>query len=92
MKGLPKDSNLKLLEKYQAITKDDVLASLSKYFLPLFDSSSSTVVVVTAPSKVDQIANDLEGYGFKTEKRTLEVGDGDSITGDGSETSSEASR
>ncbi|KAI6047558.1 Metalloenzyme, LuxS/M16 peptidase-like protein [Pisolithus marmoratus] len=73
IKGVPQGYNLKLLEKYQAVTKSDVLASLKKYILPIFSSSSSTVVVVTAPSKVDQITENLEDCGFKPEKRTLEV-------------------
>ncbi|KAF9240861.1 Metalloenzyme, LuxS/M16 peptidase-like protein [Melanogaster broomeanus] len=71
LKGLPQDYNLQLLEKYQAVTKDDVLASLRKYILPLFDSASSIVVVVTAPSKVDQIAEGLTGFGFDVEKRNV---------------------
>lgn len=73
LKGLSQDLNLQLLEQYQAVTKDDVLASLKKYILPIFNPSTSTVVVVTAPSKVDQIAEGLTGYGFDVEKRTLEV-------------------
>ncbi|KAH0838375.1 Metalloenzyme, LuxS/M16 peptidase-like protein [Lanmaoa asiatica] len=92
LKGLSQDHNLQLLEQYQAVTKDDVLASLKKYILPIFSPSTSTVVVVTAPSKVDQIAEGLTGYGFDVEKRTLEVeGDEDgsfesnSVSEDGSE-------
>ncbi|KAI9572885.1 Metalloenzyme, LuxS/M16 peptidase-like protein [Boletus coccyginus] len=94
LKGLSQDHNLQLLEQYQAVTKDDVLASLKKYILPIFSPSTSTVVVVTAPSKVDQIAEGLTSYGFDVEKRTLEVeGDEDgsfqtcSVSGDGSEDS-----
>jgi len=73
LKGLSQDHNLQLLEQYQAVTKDDILASLKKYILPIFSPSTSTVVVVTTPSKVDQIAEGLTGYGFDVEKRTLEV-------------------
>ncbi|KAF8560437.1 hypothetical protein OG21DRAFT_1531918 [Imleria badia] len=92
LKGLSQDHNLQLLEQYQAVTKGDILASLKKYILPIFSPSTSTVVVVTAPSKVDQISEGLTGYGFDVEKRTLEVeGDEDgsfettSVSGDGSE-------
>lgn len=73
LKGLSQDHNLQLLEQYQAVSKDDVLASLNKYILPIFSPTTSTVVVVTAPSKADQIAEGLTGYGFDVEKRTLEV-------------------
>lgn len=92
IKGVPQGYNLKLLEKHQAVTKSDVLASLKKYVLPVFSSSSSTVVVVTAPSKVDQIADNLEDCGFKAEKRTLEVVLDEGSDSDGtSETGSQAS-
>lgn len=73
LKGLSQDHNLQLLEQYQAVTKDDVLATLKKYILPLFSPSTSTVVVVTAPSKADLISEGLTSYGFNVEKRTLEV-------------------
>lgn len=73
LKGVPQDHNLQMLEKYQEVTKADVLASLKKHILPVFDSKLSMVTVVTAPSKADEIAAGLTGYGFKVEKRTLEV-------------------
>ncbi|EPQ60716.1 hypothetical protein GLOTRDRAFT_30984 [Gloeophyllum trabeum ATCC 11539] len=89
LKGLPQDYNVKLLEKYQAITKEDVLESLRKHFLPLFDASSSIAVVATAPGKADQISEGLTKFGFQVEKRTLQV-DPEELDGmdeDGSESS-----
>ena len=83
LKSLSQDHNLQLLEQYQAVTKDDVLESLKKYVLPIFSPSTSTAVVVTAPSKVDQIAEGLAASGFDVEKRTMEV--------DGEDGSSESS-
>ncbi|KZT30492.1 hypothetical protein NEOLEDRAFT_1126056 [Neolentinus lepideus HHB14362 ss-1] len=94
LKGLPQDSNVKLLEKYQAVTKDDVLASLKKYFLSLFDASSSVAVIATAPGKVDSISEDLSKLGFQVEKRTLQVDPEDMedvMDVDGSESGSEES-
>ncbi|KAF8844003.1 hypothetical protein BDN67DRAFT_895938 [Paxillus ammoniavirescens] len=95
LKGLPQNHNLQQLEKYQAVTKEDVLTSLEKYILPIFNSSSSTAVVVTAPSKVSQIAAGLKEYGFDVEKRTLEVepddhGSSESGSASGSESGSES--
>ncbi|KIJ21665.1 hypothetical protein PAXINDRAFT_63491 [Paxillus involutus ATCC 200175] len=95
LKGLPQNHNLQQLEKYQAVTKEDVLTSLEKYILPIFNSSSSTVVVVTAPSKVSQVADGLKEYGFDVEKRTLEVepddhGSSASGSASGSESGSES--
>ncbi|KAH7931086.1 hypothetical protein BV22DRAFT_1027850 [Leucogyrophana mollusca] len=93
LKGVPQDHNLQLLEKYQAVTKEDVLAALKKHVLPVFSSSSSTAVVVTAPSKADEIAEGLTSCGFQVSKRTLEVeaGDEDGSDESGSESDSEGS-
>lgn len=90
LKGVPKTHQVDLLEKYQAVSKKDVLAALAKYFLPLFDSSSSVAVVVTTPSKAEQLGEGLESIGFKVEQRTLEVDlnelqDSDSNSGSDSE-------
>lgn len=73
LKGVPQNHQVELLKKYQAVTKEDVLASFRKHFLPLFDSASSVAVVVTAPSKADQIGQGLQGLGFTVEQRTLKV-------------------
>ena len=51
------------LEKYQAVTKDDVLGALKTYFLPMFDPSSSIAVVVAAPVEIDEIGEGLEALG-----------------------------
>ncbi len=73
LKGVSQDYNIELLEKYQHITKEDVLAALKKYFLPLFDSSSSVAVAVTAPGKADEVFEELGKIGFEVERRTLQV-------------------
>ncbi|KAH7911953.1 Metalloenzyme, LuxS/M16 peptidase-like protein [Hygrophoropsis aurantiaca] len=85
LKGVPQDYNLQLLEQYQAVTKADVLVALKKHIMPIFDASSSTVVVVTAPSKADEIAVGLAKHGFKVDKRTLEVDIGEDESDSGSE-------
>lgn len=70
---MPQTHQVDLLEKYQVVTKEDVLAVFRTYFLPLFDASSSVAIVVTAPAKLDEIADGLSGSGFAVEKRTLEI-------------------
>lgn len=80
------------------MTKDDVLKALRKYFLPLFDPSSSAVVVVTSPSKAEEIGKDLSSKGFDVEQRTLDLGPDEDSEGsesgssDDMETGSEESR
>lgn len=73
------------------MTKADVLATMKTHILPVFNSKLSIVTVVTAPSKADEIADGLTGYGFEVEKRTLEVevDDGDD-DGSGSESGSDS--
>ncbi|KAJ7225434.1 Metalloenzyme, LuxS/M16 peptidase-like protein [Mycena pura] len=73
LRGVPQNHQVDLLEKYQVVTKEDVLAIFRKYFLTLFDASSSVATVVTAPGKVDAIAESLTETGFAVEKRTLEI-------------------
>jgi len=73
LRGVPRMHQVNLLEKYQAVTKADVLTALETHFLPLFDSSTSVAVVATAPSKSQEIGDGLTAAGFDVEQRTMEV-------------------
>jgi hypothetical protein len=89
LKGVPLNYSVQLLEKLQAVTKEDVLAVLKEHFLPLFDPATSVATVVTAPGKVDDIAAGLTEAGFIVEKRTLEIA-ADEMDVDDSESGSES--
>lgn len=91
LKGVSQNHNTDLLEKYQEVSKDDVLRVLRQYFLPLFDASTSVVVSVTAPGKAQEISNGLEAAGFVVERRTLEV-DHEEGSESGSESESDESK
>ena len=73
LKNVPRTHQIDLLEKYQVVTKDDVLSALKTYFLALFDPSSSIAVVVTGPTKADEIAAGLKGIGFEVSQRVMEL-------------------
>lgn len=73
LKNVPKTHQIDLLEKYQAVTKVDVLSVIKTHFLPLFDSSSSVAVVVTAPAKADEIGAGLKAKGFEVTQRVMET-------------------
>ncbi|KAJ6575205.1 Metalloenzyme, LuxS/M16 peptidase-like protein [Mycena capillaripes] len=73
LRGVPQTHQVDLLEKYQVVTKEDILATLRTYFLPLFDVSKSAAFVVTAPGKFDGIVEELTASGFAVETRTLEI-------------------
>lgn len=73
LEGVSQNHNIQLLEKYQNVTKDDVLRALKDYFLPLFNPSSSVAVVVTAPSKASGIGEELTKIGFNVDQRSLHV-------------------
>ncbi|TIB92302.1 hypothetical protein E3Q18_02533 [Wallemia mellicola] len=88
LKRVPQDYNKQLLAKFREVKKDDVLATLKKYIAPLFDSETSSAVIVSAPSKVDGMEESLRKEGFEVERRTLDVGDESS---EGSDSGSEAS-
>jgi len=83
LKGLSSNHNIELLEKYQAVKKEDVMRCLKDYVLKLFQPESSVALVVTAPGKSDEISEKLGEKGFKVEKRTIEVQDGEEESEDG---------
>ncbi|KAF8507185.1 Metalloenzyme, LuxS/M16 peptidase-like protein [Russula emetica] len=91
LKGVSQNHNTDLLEKYQQVSKDDVLRVLQQYFLPLFDASTSVVVSVTAPGKAQEISKGLKDAGFVVERRTLEV-DHEEGSESGSESESDESK
>lgn len=91
-KGLPQNYNVELLEKFRAVTKDEVLHALKTRFLPLFHPSSSIAVVVTAPSKASEISEGLTAIGFDVSQMTLEAdADEDGESDNGSESDSDES-
>ncbi len=73
MKDVPQNFQIDLLEKYQKVTKEQVLEVLEKYFLPLFKAESSVAVAVTAPSKSGPIAAALAEHGFDVDSRSIQV-------------------
>ncbi|KAH9973401.1 hypothetical protein BJV77DRAFT_1056481, partial [Russula vinacea] len=91
LKGVSQNHDTDLFEKYQKVNKDDVLRVLQRYFLPLFDASTSVVVSVTAPGKAEEISKGLKDAGFDVERRKLEV-DHDDGSESGSESESDESK
>lgn len=89
MKDVSQNYNTELLEKFQAVTKEDVLASLRTHFLPLFDSSSSVAIVVTSPGKAPEIEKGLDAAGFVVEHQSLQF-DQDTNEAEESESESES--
>ena len=87
LKNVPKTHQIDLLEKYQAVTKDDVLSAIKTHFLPLFDPSFSVAVVVTAPAKADEIGAGLKAIGYEVTQRVMET---DSIASEDDDTDSES--
>lgn len=73
LKNMPQSYQIDLLEKYKDITRDDVLRALRQYFLPLFNSSTSVAVVVTAPGKAAETGERLSIAGFEVTQRELEI-------------------
>jgi hypothetical protein len=71
LKGVPRTHQIDLLEKCQAIKKEDIIAALQKHFLPLFDAATSVAVVVTAPSSAQGIVEGLAGLGFDVTQKEL---------------------
>ena len=91
LKGVSQNYSRELLEKYQAVTKEQVLESLNEYVLPLFEPSKSVAVIVSAPGKVDSTMEGLKELGFQVEKREVEVTpeELEAMSSEGSESGSE---
>jgi Zn-dependent M16 (insulinase) family peptidase len=90
LKGVSQHHNTDLLQKFQDVSKDDVLRVLRQYFLPLFDASTSVVVSVTAPGKAQEVSQGLEDAGFVVERRNLEVDHEDGSESDSDSESDES--
>ncbi|EGF99466.1 zinc metalloprotease [Melampsora larici-populina 98AG31] len=73
LKGVQKDASRQLLNKTKDITTDQVLKSIEKYFLPIFDARSSVAVVASSPSKAESTASSLKAAGYQVEQRELNV-------------------
>ncbi|KAK2461846.1 hypothetical protein APHAL10511_006309 [Amanita phalloides] len=90
LKNIPQSYQIDLLEKYKDVSGDDVLQALRKHFLPLFDSSTSVAVVVTAPGKAEKIGESLSMAGFEVTQRQLEIDPSELEDSDGMESESES--
>ncbi|KZV77044.1 hypothetical protein PENSPDRAFT_645781 [Peniophora sp. CONT] len=89
IRSVPARHSVEMLEKYQTVTREDVLKVLKTYFVPLFDPASSVVVSVNAPGKADEIAEGLTKEGYTVERRTLDV-DPEELEGSEDESGSES--
>lgn len=81
------------MEKYQQVTKADVLNSLKTHFLPLFNSATSTAVVVTAPGNAKEVGEGLKSKGYEVEQKEMHIDPSELEEGSesGSESDSEMS-
>lgn len=73
LKGIEKDASRQLLNKTKDITIDQVLKTIEKYFLPIFDARSSVAMVASSPSKAASTASSLKMAGYRVEQRELNV-------------------
>lgn len=91
LKGTSKDSLKQLLEKSKTVTTEEVLATIKKYLLPLFDAKSSLAAIASSANKAGQISDYLRSVGYSVEIKELtnpvsnfENEDGDSESDRGS--------
>ncbi|KLO20262.1 hypothetical protein SCHPADRAFT_817077 [Schizopora paradoxa] len=92
LKGASQDFHREMLEKYQAVTTEQVLKALEKYVLPVFDPKQSIAISVSAPGKVNATIDGLKAIGFQVESREVYV-DPEEINGvdeDGSHSESDS--
>lgn len=95
LKGVSRTHQIDLLEKYQLVTKADVVAAFRKHILPLFDPRSSVAVVVTAPGNAEDVGNGLQVMGFDVTQKEMQIDPNEMEeyeTGSESDVDSETSR
>jgi len=92
LRGVAPDHHHQLLQRFRTVTKADVVSAIRKYVLPVFDPETSVAVVVSSPTKAEDIAEGLKKAGFDVESRTLELEGDDSDYSDSDGAMSEDSR
>lgn len=70
------------------MTKEEVLAALKQYCLPLFDPATSIAAVATPPGKLEATIEGLRELGYEVERRSVDefvIASSESSDGDGDE-------
>ena len=94
LRGVSQNHSIELLQKFQAVTKEDVLRVLKTGYMHLFDPKHSVAVVVAAPSQVEPVTTGLSELGYDVEHRNLEMNPDDlseEMDVDGSDSANEES-
>ncbi|KAI9272698.1 Metalloenzyme, LuxS/M16 peptidase-like protein [Phascolomyces articulosus] len=71
LKQVPASYNRNLLSAIQGTTLDDLQHVLKKYFVNMFKPGKCNIVVVSAPSKSDEIKDGFASLGFNLNSMTL---------------------
>ncbi|CAG8533623.1 14352_t:CDS:10 [Acaulospora colombiana] len=71
LKNVDPTYNRILISKVQDVNIDDLYEMLSKYIINLFLPGSSSVVVVSAPGKVEDVREGFNSHGFKLDVKNL---------------------
>jgi hypothetical protein len=81
----------KLLVFLQTVTVQQIRDALKQYILPIFDPETSVAAIASAPTRAQEIADQLKAVGYDVETRELDLGSDDDGSGSesGSETGSE---
>ncbi|KAA1091647.1 hypothetical protein PGT21_036499 [Puccinia graminis f. sp. tritici] len=72
LKGISKDALRQQLEQAKSVTIDDVLESIKKYLLPIFDSKTSMAAIASSATKAEQISEYFKQAGYSVEVRELQ--------------------
>lgn len=67
----------------QDVTVEDVKNAMTKYFLPIFSSSSSVIAASCAPSLSSKLEEQFKGMGYEVEIRELPTTEGAGAGEDG---------
>ena len=65
--GIEKDYSLEFAKKVQKVTKDEVVAAMKEFLVPLFEPETANVFIVCAPVMEGKVSKDFAQAGFAPE-------------------------
>ncbi|GFZ50626.1 hypothetical protein JCM24511_08384 [Saitozyma sp. JCM 24511] len=71
LKGVGKDYNQRLLEKFPSITLDEIRSVIQRYLLPIFSSDTAIGAVTVSAGKADEVEAGFKEMGFEVERKEL---------------------
>ncbi|CAH7682774.1 Metalloenzyme, LuxS/M16 peptidase-like protein [Phakopsora pachyrhizi] len=71
LKGVSQNSSRELLDRSKNVTREDVIESIKRYLLPIFDPKSSSALISSSNTRASDISESLKSMGYRVELKEL---------------------